>query len=96
LTASATEEVGTSTTASTLSTSNHCRTTLEPMSGFLMVCEHHLDLVVALGGFAEILDGLLGRPPSPGPTGRHMPDWSFMTPILIVPSLNCARAGRDA
>src|ERR1700704_3508525 len=33
LTASATEEVGTSTTTSTLSTSYHWRTTFEPMSG---------------------------------------------------------------
>src|SRR5215510_10229351 len=33
LTANATEDVGTSTTTSTLSTSYHCRTTLEPMSG---------------------------------------------------------------
>ena len=33
LTASATEEVGTSTTTSTLSTSYHWRTTLEPTSG---------------------------------------------------------------
>src|SRR5215510_896081 len=32
-TASAPEEVGTSTTTSTLSTSNHCRTILEPTSG---------------------------------------------------------------
>src|SRR5262245_19613409 len=33
LTASATDEVATSTTTSTLSTSNHCRTILEPTSG---------------------------------------------------------------
>src|SRR5256885_13610464 len=52
LTASATEEVGTSTTTSTLSTSNHWRTILEPTSGLFwwsantisILSKHFVDL----------------------------------------------------
>src|SRR5216683_499172 len=71
LTASATEDVGTSTMTSTLSTSIQVRTTFEPKSS----------------------TAIRAAMTEPWPLrSEYVPDMSFMTPILMLPSLYCACA----
>src|SRR5215468_7080965 len=92
LTASATDEVGTSTTASTLSTSNHCRTMLEPTSGLFWWSANTTSILswhwVAL---QKSSTAFFAAHTEPCPDrSESVPDWSFSTPSLMMPSLICA------
>ena len=93
-TASATDEVGTSTMASTLSTSYQVRAMVEPTSGlFWWSAADDLDLH-ALGGGAEVLDRHLRRDhrARAGDVGVQARTCRSCTPILMTPSEICACA----
>ena len=93
-TASATDEVGTSKIASTLSTSYQVRAMLEPTSGLFWWSAPTTSIFSpALDIFWKSSTASLAAVTDPGPAmSAYRPDMSFMTPILMTPSEICAFA----
>src|SRR5882762_3066592 len=95
LMASATDEVGTSTMTSTLSTSYHWRAMLEPTSGLLRwSAETSSTFMPFVGKSAIAMRAATADPPPP--MSEYRLDMSDKTPILTTPSEICAWASDAA
>ena len=96
LTASATDEVGTSTMTSTLSTSYQLRAMVEPTSGLFWWSAETISTFMPLAAAPKSSTAIFAATTEPGPAmSAYRPDMSFMTPILMTPSEICAWAAPD-
>src|SRR5712692_4410677 len=87
LTASATPELGTSTIRSTLSTSYHCRAMAEPTSALFWWSAATTSTFMPLAAAPKSSTAIRAATTEPGPArSAYSPDWSFSTPILMMPS----------
>src|SRR5512147_1276220 len=87
LTASATEEVGTSKIASTLSTSYHWLAMLEPTSGLFWWSAPTTSTFMPFFAAPKSSTAIFAATTEPGPAmSVYRPDMSLMTPILMMPS----------
>src|SRR6266850_2438344 len=87
LTASATEEVGTSKIASTLSTSYHWRAMLEPTSGLFWWSAEMISTFIPFLAAPKSSTAMRAATTEPGPAmSAYRLDMSLSTPILITPS----------
>ena len=94
-TASTTEDVGTSTITSTLSTSYHWRAMPDPTSGLFWWSATRISTFIPFLAAPKSSTAMRAASTEPGPArSAYVPDWSFITPILITPSEICACARR--
>ncbi len=92
-TASATDEVGTSKMASTLSTSYQVRAMVEPTSGLFWWSAPSTSTFMPFLAAPKSSTAIFAAITEPGPAmSAYSPDMSFMTPILMTPSEICACA----
>ncbi len=84
VTASATDEVGTSTITSTSSTSIHWRTMLEPMSALFWWSADSTSTLAPMSPTSSTAMRAASTEPCPA-RSAYRPDWSFITPILTAP-----------
>ena len=93
LMASATDEVGTSKIASTLSWSYQVRAMVEPTSGLFWWSAETISTFMPLAAAPKSSTAIFAAASPPGPdTSAYRPDMSFITPILMTPSEICACA----
>src|SRR5882672_3742432 len=87
LMASATDEVGTSTITSTLSTSYHWRAMLEPTSGLFWWSAETISTFMPFFAAPKSSTAMRAATTEPGPAmSEYRLDMSLSTPILITPS----------
>ena len=94
LTASATDEVGTSTITSTSSTSIHWRTMFEPTSGLFWWSAESTSIAAPSTLPPKSSTAMRAASTEPWPArSAYRPDWSFMTPILTaLPEISACAA----
>src|SRR5215470_5963521 len=93
LTASATDDVGTSTMASTLSVSYHWRAMLEPTSGLFWWSAETISTLMPFFSAPKSSTAILAATVEPGPPmSAYRLDMSLITPIFTTPSETCACA----
>src|SRR5262245_36023157 len=82
---------------STLSTSIQVRTMLEPTSGLFWWSALRISTLSPLAAASKSSTARRAATTEPGPVrSAYSPDMSFITPILMVPSVYCACAVPDA